>query len=422
MKFSLTLSVLILVIGSSLNWQDSKRLVVVRETRTKLAAEAAVLGISPDPSRSSDSGRISKHERESKQSTAAAVLVEFATFVKELEASGKSLESLDEADEKRMKEIMARVRLLDPAQLKMLATEVNAADGLTAEFSQRLFIEAIRVLENDYPQTALVLMTEAPALLTNIDRGGKFFISSLLANWGKADPMAALKWVRENATKFPELVTDRAKESMLEGMATHDPKLAFKLVDELGLKDTWQALCKISDSSKTSEGRTATLAAVRDYLANRPKDQGQSDLIGRFTGGITMEGFASASQWFAGADFTPSELETIADSLSYSIKPDETSQWIDWIGNKLPAEKSAGPIRNMVGRWTEIDYQAAGKWLASTPAGPTKNAAIRSYAETVSTLDPATATQWAMTLPPGPDREATLKHIQDHPPTKWPSS
>ena len=230
--------------------------------------------------------------------------------------------------------------------------------------------------------------------------------------------MAALKWVRENATKFPDLVTDRAKESMLEGMATHDPKLAFTLVGELGLKDTWQALCKISYSSKTSEGRTATLAALRDYLANRPKDQGQSDLIGRFTSGIASEGFAPASQWFAGANFTPAELETVADSLSYSIKPDETSQWIDWIGEKLPVEKAAGPISNIVSRWTERDYQAAGKWLASTPASPTKNAAIRSYAQTVSALDPATATQWAMTLPPGPDRDATLKHIQDHSPAK----
>jgi hypothetical protein len=68
---------------------------------------------------------------------------------------------------------------------------------------------------------------------------------------------------------------------------------------------------------------------------------------------------------------------------------------------------SGHSIHQIVRIWTETDYQAAGKWLATTPAGPTKNIAIRSYAETVSTLDPVTATQWAMTLPPGPDRDAT---------------
>jgi hypothetical protein len=84
----------------------------------------------------------------------------------------------------------------------------------------------------------------------------------------------------------------------------------------------------------------------------------------------------------------------------------------------LPTGNSVGHIEKLVRKWTKDDYQAAGKWLATTPASPTKNAAVRSYAETVSASDPATATQWAMTLPPGPDRDATLKHIQDHPPTK----
>ena len=418
MKLSLALSVLILAIGASLSWHHSQQLAVLRENRTKIAAEAATLGISPGPSGRNDPLRTSKHERKNKAVTATAVLTEFAAFIKEMEASGKSLNSLDEADKGRMKEIMARFSSLDPAQLKTLVSEVYATKDLADEGREMILRYALFQLAADHPQTALALFTQLPDLLNNGDSARNYLVSSSLTKWATADPMAALKWVRENATKFPDLVTDRAKESMLEGTATHDPKLAFKLVGELGLKDTWQALCKISYSSKTSEGRTATLAALRDYLANRPKDQGQSDLIGRFTSGIASEGFAPASQWFAGANFTPAELETVADSLSYSIKPDETSQWIDWIGEKLPVEKAAGPISHIVSRWTERDYQAAGKWLASTPASPTKNTAIRSYAQTVSALDPATATQWAMTLPPGPDRDATLKHIQDKSPAK----
>ena len=418
MKFSLTLSVLILAIGASLSWQDSKRLAVVRENRVKLVAEATKLGISPDPSRRNDSGRISKHERENKEPTAAAVLAEFATFVKELEANGKSLGSLDEADEERMKEIMARVRLLHPSQLKMLVTEVNAAADLTPEFSERLFNEAMKVLKNDYSQTALALITETPDLLNNVNRHRDFFISSSLTNWGKKDPMAAFEWVRENAAKFPDLVTDDAKESMISGVATHDPRLALKLVGELGFKDTWPALCEIATAAKTPESRTATLSALRDYLAASPGDLNRQALITRFTGSVANEGFAPATQWFAVAGFTPAELETVAGDLYGSIKKEDSAQWIKWVSENLPAGKSEDPIRGIVGRWTESDYQAAGKWLSSTPASPAKNAAIRSYAETVATLDPATATQWAMTLPPGPDRDATLKHIQDHPPTK----
>ncbi len=41
---------------------------------------------------------------------------------------------------------------------------------------------------------------------------------------------------------------------------------------------------------------------------------------------------------------------------------------------------------------------------------------IRSYAETVSSYEPATAAQWALTLPAGPARDATLRTIYQN----WP--
>ncbi len=417
MKISLTLSVLILAIGASLGWRGSQRLAGVRENRTKLVAEAASLGISPDPSRRKDPDRTSKHDRENKGATAKAFLAEFAAFIKEMEASGKTLDSLDEADMERVKEIMASVSSLDPGQLKILVTEVCAAKNLKDERGDWIVASAMRLLADDQPEMVLALFTELPDLLNKDNLKRRDLFSSALTKWATAEPMAAFEWVRKNAAKFTDLVTDDAKEDMLSGIATNNPKLAFKLSGELGLKDNWQVLCGMACAAKTPENRMVTLAAIREYRATLPEDQGARELIGRFTGRLAMEGFTPASQWFAGADFTPTELETVADCLISCIKPDETSQWIDWIGEKLPAEKAAGPISNIVRRWTENDYQAAGKWLASTPASPTKNTAVRSYAETVSQYDPATATQWAMTLPPGPDRDATLKHIQDHPTT-----
>jgi hypothetical protein len=67
--------------------------------------------------------------------------------------------------------------------------------------------------------------------------------------------------------------------------------------------------------------------------------------------------------------------------------------------------------------WTRNDYQSAGQWLTTAPDGLVKNAAIRSYAETVSPYDPETAAQWALTLPPGNERERTLRRIHQN----WPA-
>ena len=160
MKFSLALSVLILAIGASLSWHHSQQLAVLRENRTKIAAEAATLGIPPDPSGRNDPLRTSKYERKNKAVTATAVLAEFVTFIKEMEAAGKSFESLDEADKGRIKEILGRFSSLDPAQLRAIATEVYAAKDLKDEGREMILRHALFQLAADHPQTALALFTQ----------------------------------------------------------------------------------------------------------------------------------------------------------------------------------------------------------------------------------------------------------------------
>ena len=111
-----------------------------------------------------------------------------------------------------------------------------------------------------------------------------------------------------------------------------------------------------------------------------------------------------------------SEIEAFAGGLNGSGKNADTGKWVEWIGQTVPDGKGEDSIRNLVSNWTQNDYQAAGTWLAATPAGPAKSPAIRAYAETVSKYDPNTAAQWALTLPPGEDRDQTLNRIYQN----WP--
>ena len=422
MKISLALSVLILAAAAGLGWHDHQRLAAVRENHTKLVAEAATLGIALDPSRPADPVRMTKCERENKEAVAKAAAAEFIAFAKEMEAIEKKGGPMDEAQQKRVMEFMDRMMSLDSAQLKILIAQVRADKSLKEESRQGLIGFSIMTLANDHPQAALALFTESSDHLKDSGMMSEHLVSSSLAKWAQDDPMAALEWVRKNGEKFPDLVTDDAKRGMISGTAANDPKLAFKLIGELGIKDTSQAISAITSTAKTPDERTATLVALRDYLATLPDEKARNEAtassMGGLTRGLAREGFVSATQWIAGANFSPTELESITGGLSHSIKSDEAGQWIEWIGDKLPPKTSETNIRNIVRNWTTNDYQAAGKWLSTAAAGSTKNAAIRSYAETVSSYDPDTATQWAMTLPPGEDRDETLKHIQDNRPAK----
>jgi hypothetical protein len=274
-------------------------------------------------------------------------------------------------------------------------------------------------LANDHPQAALALFTESSDLF-DADGMGGHVISSSLAKWAKDDPLAALEWVRKNSTKFPDLITDEAKGGLIAGTAIQDPALAFKLIGELGIKDSLQAISNIANAAKTPEERSATLAALRKHLATlsdeKTRTEAGHDAIGALARSALQENFDTASQWVASSKLTPEELESFADGLKHSSKTGESGQWIEWIGSHLPPEKAADKIGSFVSNWTRNDYQAAGEWLTTTPDGPTKNTAIRSYAETVSRYDPETAAQWALTLPSGRDRDRTLRNIYHN----WP--
>ena len=419
MKISIAVSLLILAVGASLGWHDRQQLAAVRASHAKLVAEAARHGIAIDPTHSASPILITKREREDRAAAAKLAAAEFIAFAKEMEAIEKKGGPPDEAMQKRIMELMNRMISLDSTQLKIVIAELRAAKDLKDETRQSLIGFSIMTLANDHPQAALALFTESSDLFKD-NTMSEHLVSSSLAKWAKDDATGALAWVRKNAAKFPDLVTDDAKRGLISGTAANDPKLAFKLIAELGLKDTSQAVSAITSTAKTPDERTATLVALRDYLATLPDEKARNaataSSMGGLTHGLAQEGFASATQWIAGANFSPTELESITGSLSHSIKSDEAGQWIGWIGDKLPPKTSESNIRNIVSNWTENDYQAAGKWLTTAPDGPAKNTSIRTYAETVSKYDPGTATQWAMTLPPGEDRDETLKHIHEN----WP--
>ncbi|MGL4399227.1 MAG: hypothetical protein ACRCXD_05130 [Luteolibacter sp.] len=419
MKISIVASILILLVVALFGVPNHQRLVTLRESHAKLVAAAAQFGVSIDPDHPDDPVRVTKREREDKEADAKVAAAEFIAFAKEMEAIQKKGGPPDEAQQKRIMEIMDRMMSLDPAQLKILIAEVRAAKDLNDDMRQSLIGFSIMTLSNDHPQAALTLFTESSDLFKESGMGDQV-ISSSLAKWAKDDPLAPVEWVKKNSAKFPDLITDDAKRGLISGAAAQDPKLAFKLIGELGIKNVSQAINRIADAAKTPAERTATLAALREYAVTLPDEKARAGAaepaMREFARSAAKEGFESATQWIDSAKLTPSELEEFASGLDDEAKPGESSQWIEWIGEKLPPDKADDSIRNLVSNWTRNDYQAAGTWLATAPDGPTKNAAIRSYAETVSEYEPTTAAQWALTLPPGKDRDQTLKTIYHN----WP--
>lgn len=294
MKVSLAASILILLVAALFGMRNHQRLVTVRESHAKLVAAAAQIGVSIDPSRSDNSIRITKRERENKDADARLAAAEFIAFARQIEANEKNGGPPDESQQKRIMEIMDRMMSLDSAQLKILIAEVRAAKDLKDETRQGLIGFSIMTLSNDHPQAALALLTESSDLFKG-NGMGTHVVSTSLAEWAKDDPLAALEWVRQNSAKFPALITEDAKRGLISGTAAEDPKLAFKLIGELGLKEVSQSVSRIVEAARTPEERSATLAALREHLASLTDDQAKKDIsnsaVREFAQSLAKEGF-----------------------------------------------------------------------------------------------------------------------------------
>lgn len=422
MKIPLLASLVIVAGGAGLGWHSQQQLAAARLTHGQLLAEAAQLGIAIDPAHPAALLHLTKHERQGREVGVQLAAAEFIVFAQEMaaykEARGNQLNS---AMQERLMEFMDRMMALNSAQFKALIAEVAANQDLKDEIRQDLIGFSIMTLANEQPQAALTIFAESSGLFTNPGIGARV-LSTALACWAKEDPLAALKWLRNQAGKYAELISEDTKLGMISGAAVQYPKFAFKLIGELDLKDPEQAVQAVVNAADSPQDRSATLAGLRSYLATvqdaAVREATASHAIRSLALGCMRDGYESASQWLAGARLSPAELGNFAEGLTPQAKRDDTGRWVEWLGNALPPEQAEERIRGFVDTWTQNDCQAAGRWLGNAAEGLARNTAIRAYAETVAGYEPEVAAQWALTLPAGDQRDATLKQVL----ANWPKT
>ena len=420
MKFSIAVSILILAVGGALGLMNRKRLASLDIERHQLVTQATQLGISTASGELPGEARTTRRERREGGGKSRDMAAEMISFARAIESHDQSGNDEDPEFEKLSTEMQARLMDLDAGQLKEVIDALREDKSLSDEIRQNLISYSIAMLSEDHPAAAIKLFTESASLLDESLLGSSV-LSASLTRWAELEPLAALEWLRKNAADHPDITDDHAKRSIIAGAAANDPKLALKLMTEMGL-DTSSAVEAMVEAGKTPEQRTSLLDTLRAHLATLPsasdRDAILAESLESMGRNLTNENFESVQSWIAGATLNPDERAHFAAGLSYFNTKEDTGRWIDWMAANLPKDNIAENVENLVGQWTQQDYQAAGKWLAAAAEGPAKQAAVSTYAETVAEYEPQTAVQWALTLPPGDERKATLESIYQN----WPKT
>ena len=418
MKKSIVLSLIILALGAAIRLSQERQLGELRQDYQKLTAAAGPLGVTVD----FYEPRLTKRQRDPRDDQALAIANEWIALIREMEALEKSGERPDEAFAERASSLEDRVHLLDVSQLKQIITEVRGNRQISDEGRRKIIVASIEAIAEKHPEMALGLVLECSDLLGKTE-DRKDLLASALSSLATSNPQAAAEWIARNSASYAATADDYSHGVIIYEIAETDPKLAFKLLGSLHFEDPAQGITTIIAASEDHpEKRDAILAALRDHLTTvsnvEDREKLRAEAFESFARNFGKEDIDSVQRWIEKSQLTDGEKSQFAAGLSYSATQADTGRWVEWLSANVPADSLADPVKDIVGDWTQQDYQAAGQWLAATPESPAKHPAILAYAAAVAEYEPQVAGQWAMTLPPGPVRAETLKVIYQN----WPSS
>ncbi|MGB6220747.1 hypothetical protein [Haloferula sp.] len=344
-----------------------------------------------------------------------ALANEIIAFRVEVDQGG---EVSEEEKRKRYAAFVESASLLNATQLRALIEEFRHSTELSDSARTTLIFLTMGILTADHPAMAVRVLTgELGAKVRSVSI--ESMLADSMASWGRKDPTAAMEWVRENAAKFPDLVTDEIKAELVKGAGEKSIALAMGLISELGFKNPEDALKQLASTSESPAERKEFVNQLRAFIEKSESVETQKAAqrsLQSLAGGITEDGFEAGSAWIE-ENLLPNEMSELARYIGFeSNNRAERRQWIDWMAKNLPNQGSNPRFSEMVGDWTRVDYVAAGEWLVSQPAGNTKNLAISAYATEVAPYDPQAAVDWALTMPAGQARQEVFSTILK----KWP--
>jgi hypothetical protein len=402
MKLPHILTFVILVAGSFWGVHENRNVTTLREKHQLVLRKAAALGIPADGSHPSAPAKITRRPREDaglKVKGLIGRLVAQAREVKERQTAGMPL---DEAAQKRSMEFWDEMLTLNGEELVLFIAGLKDCKDLADANKQGSISFCIDLLIGRNPQAALALLTESSGMPGEMSRNS---ISRALRQWAKDQPLEALKWLRENAGKRPELVNDEARRAVIAGAARNDIALALQLVGEFKLPVAdGMVMYEIGQAATTPERQLEFLKALRQQAANTTGKQDDGKILTegfrRLFYQVTQSGYDKSMDWLQSANLSATETGALMGSLNYDRTKTDAGKWLAWLSSQSTEGKKSEYAAFLIVRdWTENDYKAAGEWLAQAPAGPVKESAIRGYVETIAPYEPEVAAQWADTLP-----------------------
>lgn len=279
-------------------------------------------------------------------------------------------------------ELKSRLEALDPSEIKLFMEECNNNPDLSAQIRQSLDVFVQKVFIVKYPMEMARMMSQSPKQFGIGDGKSYDSFSHLVYYYSGESPdlQTVFQCLSEAPPEFQSKYIGLSTK-----FGTGSPSQRAELLEEMRY------------FAVTPEQQELVNGQLSELAFGRPDAKGS---------------FIELSEWIGSANLSGEELVAATKGMQDKVRVGETGQWLDWLAESdVPDEIAKERAFDLATRWTENDYQAAGKWLNSAPDSPEKSAVASAYAAKIYPYAQETAMLWLQTLPQGPDRTKALQAI-----------
>jgi hypothetical protein len=122
-----------------------------------------------------------------------------------------------------------------------------------------------------------------------------------------------------------------------------------------------------------------------------------ADIIHAAVGSSPAEAALLLDQETASGRLNAEDASNVANQISLSYANHDVSEAKAWAEN-LPQKFQPGAFKGLMESWGRSDPAGASQWLATIPAGPSRNAGARALVKEIESTDAQMAAKWKQTF------------------------
>jgi hypothetical protein len=215
----------------------------------------------------------------------------------------------------------------------------------------------------------------------------------LVESWGAKDPAAALAWSQEN---LRGAARTEAIAGVIKTVAKNDLKAASQLAADMEPGAAQNSACASIFETWFGRGAGERDAAL-DWLASLPDAGARTAALERVQWNWMWREPESVRDFIAGPHGSMASQNMINQVARNQAAKDPEAA-MEWAG-KLPGERADEARRSVLESWLQIRPDGAADYARQLPAGPGRDAAIRTVSQSLMWQAPDRLGPWLRSLP-----------------------